>query len=189
MSKLETRINIIRSSKKLFAAKGFEGVRTKEIAEASGISEVTLYKYFNSKEELYAAVDKEESKALDPEKVFSEVKHEDVLDDLKSIANHIINHLYSNKEIILMKQKEGKTSNIKRAKLKDDPIYIRTATLLGEYKDKGVLKANPEEVARAFVGNMRGLCRMAIDENVSKDVVKKEVNSFIEIIGYGIITG
>jgi AcrR family transcriptional regulator len=40
----------------LFAAKGFDGLTTKEIADAAGISEALLYRHFESKQALFLAV-------------------------------------------------------------------------------------------------------------------------------------
>jgi AcrR family transcriptional regulator len=45
----DTRRRILVTAAKLFAENGYEGVRTKEIAKASKISEVTLFKYFPKK--------------------------------------------------------------------------------------------------------------------------------------------
>lgn len=48
------RTAILEAAVPLFAAKGFHGVRTRELAEAAGVSEALLYKHFPSKEALYA---------------------------------------------------------------------------------------------------------------------------------------
>ena len=40
----------------VFAAKGFDGTTTRELARAAGVSEALLYKHFPSKESLYAAM-------------------------------------------------------------------------------------------------------------------------------------
>jgi len=51
----ERRAHIIRVASNLFAEKGFNGARTKEIAELAGVSEALIFKYFRNKEELYKA--------------------------------------------------------------------------------------------------------------------------------------
>lgn len=48
--------SLIRAAASLFAAKGFEGTTTKEIAKAAGVSEALLFKYFPTKRALYAAI-------------------------------------------------------------------------------------------------------------------------------------
>ena len=47
---------MIASAASLFAAKGFNGTTTKEIAKAAGISEALVFKYFPTKRALYAAI-------------------------------------------------------------------------------------------------------------------------------------
>ncbi len=51
-----TKERILRIAKELFAHKGFEGARTRDIAEQAGINISTLHFHWKSKEELYAAV-------------------------------------------------------------------------------------------------------------------------------------
>jgi TetR/AcrR family transcriptional regulator len=49
----ERKARIIDAALQLFAQKGFNGTRTKEIAEAAGTSEALLFWHFKSKEEIY----------------------------------------------------------------------------------------------------------------------------------------
>ena len=52
----ERRKAILQAVKRVFAAKGFDGATTRELAEAAGVSEALLYKHFPSKESLYEAM-------------------------------------------------------------------------------------------------------------------------------------
>jgi AcrR family transcriptional regulator len=47
---------LIAAASSLFAAKGFRGTTTKEIAKAAGVSEALVFKYFPTKRALYAAI-------------------------------------------------------------------------------------------------------------------------------------
>ncbi len=51
----ETRSNILDKARKLFLARGFSKVTTDDIARSIGVSKKTLYKHFDSKEELLEA--------------------------------------------------------------------------------------------------------------------------------------
>ena len=55
------KASIIRSAAALFAEKGFNGTKTREIAERAGVSEALIFKHFPSKEDLYAAILAEKS--------------------------------------------------------------------------------------------------------------------------------
>ncbi len=50
------RRRILETAIKLFAQKGFRGTTTKEIALAAAVNEVTIFRHFASKQELYAAI-------------------------------------------------------------------------------------------------------------------------------------
>jgi AcrR family transcriptional regulator len=52
----ERRRQIVSAAMPLFARKGFSGTTTKEVAEAASVSEGLLFKYFESKTALYAAI-------------------------------------------------------------------------------------------------------------------------------------
>lgn len=52
----ERQTSIIASAASLFAAKGFSGTTTKEIAKTAGVSEALVFKYFPTKRALYAAI-------------------------------------------------------------------------------------------------------------------------------------
>src|SRR5687768_16153552 len=52
----ERRLAIMSAAIPLFASKGFDGLTTKEIADAAGVSEALLYRHFESKQALYQAV-------------------------------------------------------------------------------------------------------------------------------------
>lgn len=60
-SRQERQASIISAAAALFAANGFKGTTTREIAKRSGISEALLFKYFPTKRDLYAAILAEKS--------------------------------------------------------------------------------------------------------------------------------
>lgn len=52
----DRQASLIVAAASLFAAKGFNGTTTKEIAKAVGVSEALVFKYFPTKRTLYAAI-------------------------------------------------------------------------------------------------------------------------------------
>ncbi len=52
----ERQASLIAAAASLFAAKGFNGTTTKEIAKSAGVSEALVFKYFPTKRALYAAI-------------------------------------------------------------------------------------------------------------------------------------
>lgn len=56
LSAEERRKQILKKARKVFAARGYQGTRTRDIAGACGINEATIYKHFKGKEDLFLAV-------------------------------------------------------------------------------------------------------------------------------------
>ncbi len=52
----ERRHQICQIAMRVFSERGFSGTTTKEIANAAGISEATVFKHFSNKDELYTAI-------------------------------------------------------------------------------------------------------------------------------------
>jgi AcrR family transcriptional regulator len=52
----ERQASLISAAASLFAAKGFTGTTTKQIAHAAGVSEALLFKHFPTKHALYSAI-------------------------------------------------------------------------------------------------------------------------------------
>ena len=57
------RRQIMDGARKVFMADGFDGASMNDIARAAGVSKGTLYVYFDSKDELFAALIREEKRA------------------------------------------------------------------------------------------------------------------------------
>jgi AcrR family transcriptional regulator len=87
----ERRRQIIEAAATLFSRKGFRGTKTREIAQAVGVSEAMLYKHFATKEELYAAIIEAKShlrSALDT--VVEAAEREDDAEVLRTLAREMI---------------------------------------------------------------------------------------------------
>lgn len=52
----DRRLQILQVAGELFAAKGFEGTTTRELAGQAGINEALIFRHFPTKEDLYCAV-------------------------------------------------------------------------------------------------------------------------------------
>lgn len=53
MSREDRRKQILNSALEVFVEKGYNGTTTQDIAKSSNVSEVTLFRYFSSKQEIY----------------------------------------------------------------------------------------------------------------------------------------
>jgi AcrR family transcriptional regulator len=55
-SEAQTRTRILQAAQKLFASKGFDGTTTRDLAQAAGVAEGTLFRYFSNKKSILVEV-------------------------------------------------------------------------------------------------------------------------------------
>ena len=93
LSSEERRVQIIDTALGLFADKGLNGTRTKEIAKAAGISETLIFQHFKTKEDLYRAALRElfSTPPVMPE-VEEMMKEKDDFGVFSTLALHLIRH-------------------------------------------------------------------------------------------------
>ena len=93
LSSEDRRLHIIDAALGLFASKGLNGTRTKEIAKAAGISETLIFQHFKTKEELYRAALKElfDTHPMTPE-VEELMTKKDDFGVFSTLALHLIKH-------------------------------------------------------------------------------------------------
>jgi AcrR family transcriptional regulator len=151
-----TRDKILEASMKLFSKKGFLGATTKEIAREAGIAEITLFRHFPSKENLFEEVLNSYSflpvlKGLLPE--ITEMHYEEAL---TVIAKKFLDTLESRKEMIQIMHSEAKRYPEKIHRIYHGFIEELIKTLAShfhELQEKGVVRDfDAETAARAFLG-------------------------------------
>lgn len=52
-SENQTRTRILQAAQRLFAAKGFEGTTTRDLAQIAGVAEGTLFRHFANKKQFW----------------------------------------------------------------------------------------------------------------------------------------
>jgi TetR/AcrR family transcriptional regulator len=93
LSREQRRRHIVGVATNLFAEKGFNGVRTREIAEQAGISEALVFKHFKDKEDLYRAALHDLFVSLDfPYDIEELLRIDDDLLAFRTLALDLIKH-------------------------------------------------------------------------------------------------
>ncbi len=149
---LATREKIMNSAQELFAESGYAAVTTKEIAKNASISEVTLYRYFDSKRSLFNAIVTEH---MHNHNLASYVENEatyDVRHDLMEIADRMIESYRKNGALVKMIIKDNflnseakKHSNhVENADMRAMRMYFETL------KEKGIIKDDATYLRKFF---------------------------------------
>lgn len=95
---MDTREQILAAATSVFAQHGFRGSTTRRIADAAGVNEVTLFRYFGSKDALL-----EEAVRLDSKEPLSELLPEVPVDpeaELTRWTEAVREHLHSKRSLI-----------------------------------------------------------------------------------------
>lgn len=151
-----TRDKILETALKLFSRKGYLGATTKEIAKEAGIAEITLFRYFPSKEKLFENVISTYSFLPALKDLLPEVEGMPYEEALNVIAKRFLETLSSRKDLIQIMHSEmhrypEKIHIIHNSII--DNVIKTLASYFEKLKTKGLLKDfNSELGARAFLG-------------------------------------
>ncbi|WP_242967942.1 TetR/AcrR family transcriptional regulator [Tepidibacter mesophilus] len=102
MSKKDTTEKILKCAMSLFSKKGYNVVTTKEIAKEAGVSEMTVFRHFESKKNLFEKAFNEYVFLPNFKFIFEKNLEWDLEKDLLKISHIYQDVLSKNKKIILM---------------------------------------------------------------------------------------
>jgi AcrR family transcriptional regulator len=139
LSREERRAAIIKAVRRVFAAKGFHGTTTRELAEAAGVSEALLFKHFPDKEALYSAM-QHSCARQEPGKVEQLMALEPSTSTLVFIVHLLFSHLME-----------------PRPARDDDETVIQTRLMLRSLAEDG-------EFARLFLQGMPSLWTSKVEQ-------------------------
>lgn len=192
MKTKDTKERILEAALKQFSAKGYIGSTTREIAKEAGISEVTLFRHFPTKEILLEATIRTHSflpriKNLLPS--LSEMRYREAL---VSIGKAFMDRLNERKDLIRIMHSEfhlypKEVREIQRNML--DEITITLASYFTLMQERGELrKFDPKIASKGFLGALFGFFT-AREFQHSKDMrnidVEVIINEYVEIFFRG----
>ncbi len=171
------------------------GTTTKEIASKAGISEVTLFRYFNTKESLFEAVLVKKSILEDLDKLGKNMKEmplEELLEYLTFRAYQLMRDKKKFIKIIL--------SEIHGYPVKVISAYENFTKKLNEgfekafspYKEDLKMELPLKVVAQFFLGAIFSYFLMSevfLNREVKEDILKKELGTFVSILLEGLKGG
>ncbi len=153
-----TKDKIIAAARELFEKNGFAGATTKEIASLAGVSEVTLFRHFETKRNLF---EQTVHSCMHPYKLKEYLKNDVMYDleiDLKQIAGNMMKTYRQNLPLMRMVLKDKMKGSMSKLHLKEHEHGV--SGTLGEYfatmHKLGRLNADPKMASRFFMSNIIG---------------------------------
>lgn len=168
-----TKEKIMAAGRELFEKKGFVATTTKEIAILAGISEVTLFRHFQTKRKLF---EQTVHSCMYPYKLKeylqSDVKY-DLEIDLKQIAQNMTETYRQNLPMLRMVFKDKMNGSMAKMRLKEHENDVRGS--LDDYFETmhnlGHMSADPKMARRFLMSNITGVF---MKEVFSIDVFKND---------------
>ena len=187
-SKQDTRTKILDAALKLFSESGFKSTTTKAIADKADINELTLFRHFGTKENLFFSAIEYGIHPQEIEEFLNIEPSEDLSKDLKNIAHQLSQNMFKRvaiKKLMLVEANRGgmlaRNASLLPLKIKQLLIdYFQNA------QDKDQIRHIDPEIAavvffsfffrslifHAFLGN-------DIYLNIDESVIEKFVDIFL----------
>ena len=188
MKRKVTRERLLEVTLRLMSEKGYLGTTTREIAREAGITEITLFRYFNSKERLFEELLQRYSFLPRLKEMLPELRDVSYEDALRLIGIQFLDTLKERESMVKIMLSE---INVYPDKIRD--VYNRLIgalvnTLAGYFRylqRKGMLRSfSPETGARAFLGMLFSYFQaeaVVKNRNLGRKEMERKVSEFVDI--------
>lgn len=150
----ETRERILQAAALVFAEQGYARATTRVLAAAAGVNEVTLFRHFGSKQNLFAAVI-EQFGGLAVTTALEAQLSGDYHQDLLAVGNHLLQVLMQRKDAVRLMLCEATHFPEVQTVMVQNPRQLRRglARYFQQQIEAGrVRPLHPEAMAQAFAG-------------------------------------
>lgn len=190
----ETQKRILETSLDLFSRKGFKATTTREIARKADVNEITIFRNFNSKEELLTET---LDYGFDPEGLKESVPSEftgNIEEDLFLLVKTMRNNLRAREKVYSIMFREMATNEIVREKVSEMPRIMK-GFMLGKLdtimKDNSRKDIDPE-TAGVFLASylLRSeMMKMLLGQDPFHDLDDRRLRESISIFLHGMMDG
>jgi len=190
----ETRQRIIDAAAEVGSQVGYAKATTKAIAEAAGVNEVTLFRHFGTKENLFsAAIEQYGGPAIAP--AIEAQLTGDYRQDMMTLGNILMAVLLERREMLRLLLCESAHIPEVKTVLARNPRELRkmTARYLRSQMENGTIKEqHPEALAQAFMGMFFSyvISLHMLGEDIHPSMDQSElVSLFVDIFVAGTLKG
>ena len=190
----ETRQRIIDAASEVGSKVGYAKATTKAIAKAAGVNEVTLFRHFGTKENLFSAAIEQYGGPAIAGAIEAQLTG-DYHQDMMTLGNILMSVLVERREMLRILLCESAHIPEVRTVLSRNPRELRKtiARYLESQMEKGVIKEqHPEALAQAFMGMFfsYAISLDIFDEDIQPSITHPElVSQFVDIFIAGTLKG
>lgn len=188
-----TKEELLQAALKVVSEKGYLGATTRQIAREAGVTELTLFRHFGSKEKLFEGLLEQHTFLPRLKELLPELESLPYEEALRLVATRFLLSLKERKSMVKIISSEVNLYPEKIRKVYNNTIDdIRTtlAHYFASLRKKGVLRqASPSIAARMFFGMLFSYFR-AEEIMQGRDITKnrrmeKHVREFVDIFIHG----
>ncbi len=185
-----TSEKILDASMALFSRKGYNSVTTKQIAQEAGVSEMTIFRYFENKRNLFEQAVERFMFSPKFKALFENNLVWDLETDLLKISNYYQDTLHKNQKIILMHIKSDGLDSKPESPLFKYPNELKKLLVdyLNRMKEKGALQENPEVLAVSILAvNFGFFMTYLINKTLTSNTdLESCISNLVKIITKGV---
>ena len=194
MKKNTTKQRLLDATLKLISEKGYLGSTTREIAQEAGVTELTLFRHFGTKEKLFEALLRNHTFLPRLKELLPELDGLSYGDSLRLIATRFLLSLKERKSLVKIMYSEGTIYPEKIKKLYNkfaDDLRLTLASYFRGLQKKGLLRTvSPEMAAQLFLGMLFSYFRseeIMREGGMKKQTMEKNIKEFVDIFMFGTV--
>jgi len=188
----DTRQRILQAAAQVFAEKGYARATTRALAAAAGVNEVTLFRHFGNKQNLFAAVMEQFGGPAVTTALEAQLTG-DCGQDLRTVGNQLLNLLLERGDALRLMLCEASHFPEVQEVMVQNPRQIRRmlASYISRQIEQGRLRPlHPEATAQAFSGMLfsYAIARGMLDDSIEPELSTEElVAQFVDIFMNGAV--
>jgi AcrR family transcriptional regulator len=192
-TEVETKARILKAAMRLFAKHGFDGTTTKQLAEAAGVAEGTLFRHFANKKAILAEVATQGWIEILTD-LLTELSEMGSYKAIAQVMKHRMMHMRDNVDLLRVCFIEVQFHEDLRDRIQTEVIEKMTdvaETFFQTAMDQGIYRQqNPRLVARVFLGmfTIASFSQNTIaDPNASPEDLKNMAEGLADIFLNGVL--
>lgn len=191
-----TQHKLLDATLKLISEKGYLGATTREIAQEAGVTELTLFRHFGSKEKLFEEVLKTYTFLPALRELLPALDDMSCEEALKLVGTKFLQSLKKRKSMVKIMHSEiiHYPEKIREVYTKSiDDVRAVLALYFESLQNKGMFRSvSPETAARVFLSILFSYFRteeIIRGHEITKSKMDKNVQEFIDIFLHGTLNG
>lgn len=175
MTKEERRLQILESALDVFIENGYNKATTQAIADAAGISQVTLFRYFDSKKEIF-------TQAIEPiimstlRKSIVDSRQLNPMETLKYVLTQRLKVIIKHKKVIKLVLMESEINS----EISNINYVGKTSLLLKQsFKEVGLENGEEEFILRLLMGSILSFLYLP---ETNEDKIEAFVDKLLDIL-------